>query len=71
MYKSEFVDRIAVATTLDAAALITIQAIYHDPERSEWTTQIFCIGISNKMFYAHPPSSHPQLTVNFSTMIQH
>ena len=39
IYKSEFVDRIAVATSLDAAALLTIQAIYHDPKRSEWTTK--------------------------------
>ena len=35
----ESVDRIAVATSLDAAALLTIQAIYHDPKRAEWTTQ--------------------------------
>ena len=28
-----------MATSLDAAALLTIQAIYHDPKRSEWTTQ--------------------------------
>ena len=34
----ECVDEIAVATSLDAAALLTIQAIYHDPERAEWTT---------------------------------
>ena len=39
IYKSEFVDRLAVATSLDAAALLTIQAIYHDPKREEWTTQ--------------------------------
>ena len=39
IYKSEFVDRLAVATSLDAATLLTIQAIYHDPKRSEWTTQ--------------------------------
>ena len=31
------VDEIAVATSLDAAALLTIQAIYHDPKRAEWT----------------------------------
>ena len=31
----EFVDKIAVATSLDAAALHTIQAIYHDPKRAE------------------------------------
>ena len=35
IYKSEFVDRIAVAAYLDAAALLTIQAIYHDPKRFE------------------------------------
>ena len=34
----ECVDEIAVATSLDAAALLTIQAIYHDPKRVEWTT---------------------------------
>ena len=33
----ECVDEIAVATSLDAAALLTIQAIYHDPKRAEWT----------------------------------
>ena len=35
IYKSEFVDGIAVATSLDAAALLTIQTIYHDPKKSE------------------------------------
>ena len=34
----ECVDEIAVATSSDAAALLTIQAIYHDPKRAEWTT---------------------------------
>ena len=34
----ECVDEIAVATSLDAAALLTIQAISHDPKRAEWTT---------------------------------
>ena len=34
VYKSEFVDKIAAATSL-----LTIQAIYHDPKRAEWTTQ--------------------------------
>ena len=32
-------DKLASATSLDAAALLTIQAIYHDPKRAEWTTQ--------------------------------
>ena len=32
------VDEMAVATSLDASALLTIQVIYHDPERAEWTT---------------------------------
>ena len=32
------VDEIAVATSLDALALLTIQAIYYDPKRAEWTT---------------------------------
>ena len=39
VYKSEFVDKLAHATSLDAAALLTVQAIYHDPKRAEWTTQ--------------------------------
>ena len=34
----ECVDEIAVATSLDAAGLLTIQAVYHDPKRAEWTT---------------------------------
>ena len=28
-----------MASSLDAVALLTIQAIYHDQKRSEWTTQ--------------------------------
>ena len=32
-------EKLALATSLDAAALLTIQAIYHDPKRAEWTTQ--------------------------------
>ena len=32
------VDEIAVATSMDAPALLNIQAIYHDPKREEWTT---------------------------------
>ena len=39
VYKSEFVDKLALATSLDAAALLTIQAIYHDLKTAEWTTQ--------------------------------
>ena len=39
IYKSEFVDKLAFATSLDAATLLTIQAIYHDPKRAEWTNQ--------------------------------
>ena len=39
IYKTEVVDRMAVATSLDSATLLTMQAIYHDPKRSEWTTQ--------------------------------
>ena len=34
----ECVNEIAIATSLDAAALLTIQSIYHDPKRAEWTT---------------------------------
>ena len=32
------VDEKAVATSMDASALLNIQAIYHDPKRAEWTT---------------------------------
>ena len=39
IYKSEFVDKLALATSLDTAALLTIQAIYREPKRAEWTTQ--------------------------------
>ena len=39
IYKSESVDRLAFETSLDAATLLTIQAIYHDPKGPEWTTQ--------------------------------
>ena len=28
-----------MTTSLDAMALLTIQVIYHDPKRAEWTTQ--------------------------------
>ena len=36
--KPACVDEIAVATSLDASALLTIQAMYHNPKRAEWTT---------------------------------
>ena len=39
IYKSEFVDKLAFSTPLDAAALLNIQAIYRDPKGVEWTTQ--------------------------------
>ena len=32
VYRSEFVDKLAFETSLDAATLLTIQAIYHDPK---------------------------------------
>ena len=32
-------DKLAFETSLDAATLLTIQAMYHDPKRAEWTTQ--------------------------------
>ena len=32
-------NRLVLVTSLDAAALLTIQAIYHDPKRAEWTTR--------------------------------
>ena len=37
------VDEIAVATSLDASALLTIQVIYHDPKRAEWTTYEYIV----------------------------
>ena len=37
--RSESVDKLAFETSLDAVALLTIQAIYHDPKRAERTTQ--------------------------------
>ena len=39
IYRFEFVDKLALAISLDAATLLTIQAIYYDPKRAEWTTQ--------------------------------
>ena len=39
IYKSGFVDKLAFETSLDAATLLNIQAIYHDPKRAKWTTQ--------------------------------
>ena len=41
----------ASATSLDAAALLTIQAIYHDPKIVEWTTQYIAYHIL-VMWYA-------------------
>ena len=35
VYKSEFVDKLAFETSLDAASLLSIHAIYHDPRRAE------------------------------------
>ena len=43
VYKSEFVNKLAFETFLDAAALLTIQTIYHDPKRAEWTTQEYIV----------------------------
>ena len=37
------VDEIAVATSMDASALLNIQAIYHDPKRAEWTTYEYIV----------------------------
>ena len=50
--KSELVDRLAYATSLDAAALLTIQAIYHDSKRAEWTTQEYIAYHTLVMWYA-------------------
>ena len=52
VYISEFVDKLAHATSLDAAALPTIQAIYHDPKRVEWTTQEYIAYHILIMWYA-------------------
>ena len=39
IYRYEFVDKLALATSLDpTAALFTVQAIYLNPKRAEWTT---------------------------------
>ena len=29
----------------------------------------YCIDVSNKIFYIHPPSGHPQSEMNLNTMI--
>ena len=52
IYKSESVDRLAFETSLDAATLPTIQAIYHDPKRAEWTTQEYIAYHKLVMWYA-------------------
>ena len=38
IHNPEYVDRIAVAVSLDAATVLNIQAIYHNPKRAEGTT---------------------------------
>ena len=38
IYKSESLDGLAFEMSLDAATLLTMQAIYHDPKKAEWTT---------------------------------
>ena len=52
IYNSESVDRLAFETSLDAATLLTIQAIYHDPKRAEWTTQEYIAYHILVMWYA-------------------
>ena len=52
IYKSESVDRLAFETSLDAATLLTIQALYHDPKRAEWTTQEYIAYHILVMWYA-------------------
>ena len=59
IYKSEFVYKIAVATSLDAVTLLTIQAIYHDPKRAEWTTQEYIAYHILVTWYAS--ASHTQI----------
>ena len=38
-------------------------------KRPQTKDKRYCSGISNKTFYTHPPSSHPQLEVNLNTVI--
>ena len=38
IHNPEYVDRVAVAVSLDAATVLNIQAIYHNPKRAEGTT---------------------------------
>ena len=45
-------DKLACATSLDVAALPTIQAIYHEPKRAEWTTQGYITYHILVMWYA-------------------
>ena len=52
-------DRLALATSLDAAALLTIQAIYHDPKIVEWTTQEYIANHILVTWYASV--SHTQV----------
>ena len=52
VYKSEFVDKLAHTTSLDAATVLTIQAIYHDPKRAEWTTQEYIAYHNFVIWYA-------------------
>ena len=60
IYKSEFVDKLVYATSLDAAALLTIQAIYHDPKRAEWTTQEYIAYHILVTWYASVSHTQPE-----------
>ena len=51
-------DKLAFETSLDAAALLTIQAIYHDPKGAEWTTKEYIAYHILVMWYANV--SHAQ-----------
>ena len=52
IHNHEYVDRIAVAVSLDAATVLNIQAIYHNPKRAEGTTHEYVAYHILIMWYA-------------------
>ena len=60
IYKSKFVDKLAYTTSFDAAALLAIQAIYHDPKRAEWTTQEYIAYHILVTWYASVPHTQTE-----------
>ena len=46
--------------SLDAAALLTIQAVYHDPKKAEWTTQEYIAYHILVTWYASVSHSHTE-----------